>query len=41
MVNDKNLTLTAIAAVKVGVGIRKPPEEVYAALVDPSITTKF
>ena len=35
------LTLTHIPQVKVGMLIRKPPTEVFQALVDPAITTKF
>jgi uncharacterized protein YndB with AHSA1/START domain len=38
-VND--LQLTQIPSVKVGMLIRRPPAEVFRALVDPDITTRF
>lgn len=38
-VND--LQLTTMPSVKVGLGIRRPPNEVFQALVDPAITTRF
>jgi uncharacterized protein YndB with AHSA1/START domain len=38
-VND--LRLTRVPSVKVGMLIRKPPGEVFRALVDPAITTRF
>jgi uncharacterized protein YndB with AHSA1/START domain len=42
-VNDlvDDLELTRIPAVNVGMLIRRPPREVFQALVDPAITTKF
>ena len=36
-----NLQLTDIPTVNVGMLIRRPPDEVFQAFVDPSITTKF
>lgn len=36
-----NLQLTHAPSVKVGMLIRRPPEEVFQALVDPAITTRF
>jgi uncharacterized protein YndB with AHSA1/START domain len=35
------LQLTRIPAVKVGMLIRRPPDEVFEAIADPAITTKF
>jgi uncharacterized protein YndB with AHSA1/START domain len=35
------LRLTRIPSVKVGMLIRRPPNETFQALVDPAITTKF
>jgi uncharacterized protein YndB with AHSA1/START domain len=35
------LQLTHVPPVKVGMRIRKPPSEVYRALVDPAVTTRF
>ena len=35
------LQLTHIPSVKTGMLIRRPPSEVFQALVDPAITTKF
>jgi uncharacterized protein YndB with AHSA1/START domain len=37
----KDLELTHVPTVEVGMLIRRPPVEVFQALVDPSITTKF
>lgn len=37
----QNLQLTQVPAVKVGMRIRRPPDEVFRALVDPAITTRF
>jgi uncharacterized protein YndB with AHSA1/START domain len=36
-----DLRLTQIPSVKVGMLIRRPPGEVFQALVDPAITTRF
>lgn len=36
-----DLRLTQIPSVKVGMGIRKPPREVFQAFADPAITTRF
>jgi uncharacterized protein YndB with AHSA1/START domain len=36
-----SLQLTKIPSVNVGMLIRKPPAEVFQALVDPAITTRF
>jgi uncharacterized protein YndB with AHSA1/START domain len=36
-----DLRLTHIPSVEVGMLIRRPPAEVFRALVDPAITTKF
>jgi uncharacterized protein YndB with AHSA1/START domain len=35
------LHLTHIPTVNVGMLIRRPPDEVFQAFVDPAITTKF
>jgi uncharacterized protein YndB with AHSA1/START domain len=40
MSND-NLQLSQIPTVRVGMLIRRPPGEVFQALVDPAITTRF
>jgi uncharacterized protein YndB with AHSA1/START domain len=39
--SDDNLRLSQSPTVKVGMLIRRPPAEVFEALVDPAITTKF
>jgi uncharacterized protein YndB with AHSA1/START domain len=36
-----DLRLTQIPSVKVGMLIRRPPGEVFQALIDPAITTRF
>lgn len=36
-----NLRLTAVPTVAVGMGIRRPPTDVFQAFVDPAITTRF
>lgn len=41
MMSADNLQLTKIPSVKVGMGIRRSPSEVFQALVDPAITTRF
>lgn len=37
----KDLQLTHIPSVKVGMLIRRPPDKVFQAFADPAITTKF
>jgi uncharacterized protein YndB with AHSA1/START domain len=37
----ENLQLTQIPSVQVGMLVRRPPGEVFQALVDPAITTRF
>jgi uncharacterized protein YndB with AHSA1/START domain len=39
--SDDNLQLSQIPTVRVGMLIRRPPAEVFQALVDPAITTRF
>jgi uncharacterized protein YndB with AHSA1/START domain len=36
-----DLRLTHIPPVKVGMLVRRPPDQVFQALVDPAVTTKF
>jgi uncharacterized protein YndB with AHSA1/START domain len=36
-----DLCLTHIPPVKVGMFVRRPPDQVFEALVDPAVTTKF
>lgn len=36
-----DLRLTCLPETKVGLRIRKPPHEVFRALVDPAVTTRF
>ena len=38
---EDTLTLTEIPSVKVGLLIRRPPAEVFQAIVDPGVTTRF
>jgi uncharacterized protein YndB with AHSA1/START domain len=37
----EDLRLTHIPSVKVGMLIRRPPDEVFQAFVDPAVTTRF
>jgi uncharacterized protein YndB with AHSA1/START domain len=39
--SSQELQLTHVPSVKVGMLIRRPPSEVFQALVDPTITTRF
>src|SRR6266849_3326324 len=41
MTVSADLKLTKMPTVNVGMLIRRPPEPVFAALVDPAITTRF
>jgi uncharacterized protein YndB with AHSA1/START domain len=37
----ENLRLTSVPSVKVGMLIRRPPADVFQAIVDPAVTTKI
>jgi uncharacterized protein YndB with AHSA1/START domain len=39
--STQTLQLTHVPPAKVGMGIRRPPSEVFRAFVDPAVTTKF
>ncbi len=41
MIADNPLTLTSVPYVNVGMGIRRPREDVFSALVNPANTTQF
>jgi uncharacterized protein YndB with AHSA1/START domain len=38
---EEDLQLTRVPSVEVGMLVRRPPAEVFRALVDPAITTRF
>jgi uncharacterized protein YndB with AHSA1/START domain len=39
--SEPDLKLTAVPSVETGMLIRRPPAEVFEALVDPAVTTRF